>query len=34
MKTSHFKYIGIDPGVGGGIASIDEEEKIYSMKKI
>ena len=32
MKTSHFKYIGIDPGVGGGIASIDEEGKIKAYK--
>ena len=32
MKTSHFKYIGIDPGVGGGIASIDEDGKIKAYK--
>tara|TARA_R110000824_G_scaffold39794_4_gene119949 strand:+ start:2810 stop:3286 length:477 start_codon:yes stop_codon:yes gene_type:complete len=32
MKTSHFKYIGIDPGVGGGIALIDEEGKIKAYK--
>ena len=33
MKTSHFKYIGIDPGVGGGIASIDEDGKIKKPKE-
>ena len=32
MKKSHFKYIGIDPGAGGGIACIDEEGKITAHK--
>ncbi len=29
---SHFKYIGIDPGAGGGIAAIDEEGNIKAYK--
>ena len=29
---SHFKYIGIDPGAGGGIAVIDEANNIKAYK--
>ena len=29
---SHFKYVGIDPGAGGGIAVIDEEDNIKAYK--
>ena len=29
---SHFKYIGIDPGAGGGIAVIDEGGEIKAYK--
>ena len=29
---SRFKYIGIDPGVGGGIASINEKGEISAYK--
>ena len=29
---SHFKYIGIDPGISGGIAVIDEKNKITAYK--
>ena len=32
MIKSHFKYIGIDPGAGGGIAVIDEEDNIKAYK--
>ena len=32
MMKSHFKYIGIDPGAGGGIAAIDEEGNIKAYK--
>ena len=32
MIKSHFKYIGIDPGAGGGVAVIDEEENIKAYK--
>ena len=32
MKKSHFKYIGIDPGVSGGLTSIDEEGNIIAVK--
>ena len=32
MKNYHFKYIGIDPGAGGGIGCIDEKGKITAHK--
>ena len=32
MAKSHFKYIGVDPGVGGGIAVICEDRKIKAYK--
>ena len=32
MIKSHFKYIGIDPGAGGGVAVIDEEDNIKAYK--
>ena len=32
MIKSHFKYIGIDPGAGGGIAVIDKEDSIKAYK--
>ena len=32
MIKSHFKQIGIDPGAGGGIAVIDEEDNIKAYK--
>ena len=32
MKKSHFKYIGIDPGISGGIAVIDEKNEIKAHK--
>ena len=32
MIKSHFKYIGIDPGAGGGIAVINEEDSIKAYK--
>jgi hypothetical protein len=32
MKKSHFKYIGIDPGVSGGIAVINEKNEIQAYK--
>ena len=32
MMKSHFKYIGIDPGAGGGIAVIDENNNIKAYK--
>ena len=32
MTKSHFKYIGIDPGAGGGIAVIDDENNIKAYK--
>ena len=32
MKKSHFKYIGIDPGKGGGIVVIDENGDIEAYK--
>ena len=31
-EQSHFKYIGIDPGAGGGIAVIDENNNIKAYK--
>ena len=32
MEKSHFKYIGIDPGVSGGLTVIDEEGDIEAVK--
>ena len=32
MEKSHFKYIGIDPGVSGGLVMIDEEGDISAIK--
>ena len=32
MKKCHFKYIGIDPGISGGIAVIDEKNEIKAYK--
>ena len=32
MIKSHFKYIGIDPGAGGGVAVIDEDDNIKAYK--
>ena len=32
IKKSHFKYIGIDPGISGGVAVIDEEGNIKAYK--
>ena len=32
MEKSHFKYIGIDPGVSGGLTVIDEEGHIEAIK--
>ena len=31
-KSSKYKYIGIDPGIGGGIAVIDEDNSIKAYK--
>ena len=31
-EQSHFKYIGVDPGVSGGLSVIDEEGKIKTFK--
>ena len=31
-KKFHFKYIGIDPGISGGLAVIDEEGNIKAYK--
>lgn len=33
QKTYHFKYIGIDPGKGGGIVMIDTKEKDIEVQK-
>ena len=32
MEKSHFKYIGIDPGVSGGFVMIDEEGDMSAVK--
>ena len=32
MEKSHFKYIGVDPGVSGGLVVIDEEGDISAVK--
>ena len=32
MEKSHFKYIGVDPGVSGGFVMIDEEGDMYAVK--
>ena len=32
MANSPFKYIGIDPGVSGGLSTIDEEGNIKAFK--
>ena len=32
MQKCHFKYIGIDPGISGGIAVIDEKNEIKAYK--
>ena len=32
MEKSHFKYIGVDPGVSGGLTVIDEEGDIEAVK--
>ena len=32
MEKSHFKYIGVDPGVSGGLTVIDEEGDIQAVK--
>ena len=32
MKKSHFKYIGIDPGISGGVAVINEKGEIKAYK--
>ena len=32
-EQSHFKYIGVDPGVSGGLSVIDEEGKLKNHLK-